>query len=276
MDGRHGALWNWVGRDRSLFFYLLIAVAFVALLWTLPRRAFGQMTMGPELPAAAEVAAPVAVEAAVVEAPAVAATAPAAMSRPAIESQAIRTERSTVEGKPATEAPLGGSMTDSLVQVAVALAVVLGLVLVGRALAKKFVPGAGVGTGRGVMEVLARQPLSRQHALVMVRIGSQVLVLAEGKDKVESVLVVGDQAEVANLLGQVQGVKATSIQNNFNALLANARMDLESGESDEAEERSLAASEARELDSELDEMAAARRQLMELREKVRAVRESVR
>ena len=59
------------------------------------------------------------------------------------------------------------------------------------------------------------------------------------------------------------------MQAGFNRLLANARMDLET---DEAEPASLGEEN---LDEQLEEMAAAKRQLMELRQHVRTVRDSL-
>lgn len=159
----------------------------------------------------------------------------------------------------------------TVAQVGGALAVVLGLIFIGRALVRKYVPGAALGSGKGVMEILARYPLAKNQSLVLVRIGSQLVVLNQTRDSSQSVLVIHDQIEVAKILGQIQGAKPNSIQQGFSNLLANARMDLESTPPDAPE----ATIELGDLDSQLDEMAAARRQLMELRQQVRSVRESM-
>ncbi len=148
---------------------------------------------------------------------------------------------------------------------------VLGLIYIGRALLRKYMPGAAVTSGKGVMEIMARYPLAKNQSLVLVRIGSQLVVLNQTREASQSVLVIHDQVEVANILGQIQGAKPASIQQGFSNLLANARMDLETtppGPSD-------ASIELGDLDSQLDEMAAAKRQLMELRRQVRSVRESM-
>lgn len=167
-----------------------------------------------------------------------------------------------------------------MAQVAGALGVVLGLVYVGRTLVRKFVPGASAGNGKGVLEILARYPLAKTQSLVLVRIGSQIVVLNQGKEMSRSVLVISDPTEVANLLGQIQGSKPNSIQAGFSHLLTDARRELERSPATEreAEPEGLPAanrpmSVEADLDSELDEMAAARRQLMELRDQVRSVRE---
>jgi flagellar biogenesis protein FliO len=198
----------------------------------------------------------------------------------AIESSLIKpsTKAVTPPPTPTENAPVAPPAQTSLYarftsigQVAAALLVVVGLILIGRALVRKFVPGAAAGTGKGVMEILARYPLAKNQSLVLVRIGSQLVVLNQTREASQSVMVISDQVEVANILGQIQGAKPRSIQEGFSNLLANARMDLES-EPPNANEATI---EMGDLDSQLDEMAAAKRQLMELRQQVRSVRESL-
>ena len=172
-----------------------------------------------------------------------------------------------------------GSPYTGLAQVGAALAVVLGLVFVGKGLAKKYVPGAAKGgSGKGVIEVLARHPLSKNQALVLVRIGSQIVAINQGKDQSQSVLVINEPTEVAKIMGQIEGKSPKSIQAGFTNLLANARMDLE--KMDEEDEKFESSFEERSmrpenLDDQLDEMAAAKRQLMQLRQQVRSVRDSI-
>ena len=162
----------------------------------------------------------------------------------------------------------------SVLQVAFALAVVIGLIFLGRACIRRFVPSAKAGSGKGVIEVVARYPLSKNQVLLLVRIGSQIIALNQGKEQSQSVLVINDAGEVARILGQIQGAQPQSIQAGFNRLLANARMDLEDPlndpDRDDAESRAM---DAENLDDQLEEMAAAKRQLMELRNQVRAVRD---
>ena len=112
-------------------------------------------------------------------------------------------------------------------RVIAALAVVVGLILILKGLAKKFVPGAKGAAGKGVIEVLARHPIAKNQAIVLVRIGSQIVALNQGKETSESVLVISDAAEVAKIIGQIEGKNPHSSQAGFTKLLANARMDLE-------------------------------------------------
>jgi flagellar biogenesis protein FliO len=190
-----------------------------------------------------------------------------------IEQQAIRGNGGEAAKGAATDTKSAGSGLPSLGfgQVLAALAIVIGLIFVGRALVRKFVPGAAASSGKGVIEILARHTLAKNQALVLVRIGSQIVALSQGRESSESVLVISEPMEVARIIGQIEGKNPASIQAGFNKLLANARMDLEGGEA----EPDLKDMGEENLDEQLEEMAAAKRQLMELRQHVRTVRDSL-
>jgi flagellar biogenesis protein FliO len=196
---------------------------------------------------------------------------PAASS---IEQAAIRRDepsKSADGTTPARSTSLLPGM-GSFVQVVAALAIVIGLIFIGRALMRKFVPGAKVTNGKGVIEILARHPLTKNQSIVLIRIGSQIVALNQGKESSESVLVINDATEVARIIGQIEGKNPNSMQAGFNNLLANARMDLEEN-ADAANEQKTIDPEG--LDEQLEEMAAAKRQLMELRQHVRSVRDRI-
>ena len=205
---------------------------------------------------------------------------PPAPLRP-IEHQEIRPQPASTQKSAQTQ---GASTTTpwglpaglaSVLQVAAALAIVIGLIFIGKALARRFMPGAKAGNGKGVIEILARYPIAKNQSLVLVRIGSQIVTLNQGKDQSHSVLVISDPNEVAKIVGQIEGTHPKSIQAGFNRLLANARMDLENTDGAEKEDFEATSMEPQNLDSQLEEMAAAKRQLMELRQQVRSVRDSL-
>ncbi|MGN6367770.1 MAG: flagellar biosynthetic protein FliO [Phycisphaerae bacterium] len=192
-------------------------------------------------------------------------------SKPVKETDAAATPAPA----PASSSMLPAGVTQTL-QVAAALAVVLGLIFIGKAAAKKYLPQAKTATGKNVIEVLARHALSKNQSLVLVRIGSQIVALNQGKEASQSVLVISEPTEVAKIIAQIDGQNPNSIQSGFNRLLANARMDLEDPANDpDREELNLRELEPDALDSQLEEMAAAKRQLMELRQQVRSVRDSL-
>jgi flagellar biogenesis protein FliO len=294
MDGRDGQVRVRCGGIQLWILAAIAVIAGFALAWPEAARAQAMATVqveGNGTPGAAAVKADVPMKGATAvptttRAAETNATAPAA-SRSALEATPIRGGTAAGTNVPGDsgdkKAPEGGLTKGlmSLVQVGGALAVVIGLIYIGRALVRKFVPGAAAGHGEGVIEILARHPLAKGQALVLVRIGSQIVVLNQGRETSQSVLVVSDAEEVANILGQLQGAKPTSSQAGFNRLLANARMDLEQGEdAEEGEDRPVAVAnkpvEAASMEEELEEMAAARRQLMDLREQVRAVGQRIR
>ena len=94
--------------------------------------------------------------------------------------------------------------------------------------------------------------------------------LGEGfRDPAQKIEATG-QVEVARIIGQIEGKNPNSISAGFNNLLANARMDLEENGDADAAEKSI---DPEGLDEQLEEMAAAKRQLMELRQHVRSVRD---
>jgi flagellar biogenesis protein FliO len=227
-------------------------------------------------PAPAPAPAPAAAPEATAPEPLPAAPAPAPLT--SLEQKTIR--------KPSTSQPAPGGSSGaiaatpkvpsglaSVAQVGAALAIVIGLIFVGKALAKKYVPSVKAAAHKGIIEVLARHPLSKNQSIVLVRIGSQIVALNQGKDQSQSVLVISDQTEVAKLMGQIDGQSPKSIQAGFNRLLANAAVDLEDPANDP--DRESPAIDPGSLDDQLEEMAAARRQLMDLRSQVRTVRDKM-
>jgi flagellar biogenesis protein FliO len=226
-------------------------------------------------PAGASVSVPVAPDIPAPVPPTPSATGGMGEPKPAntIEQQPIRGAGNPGNVTTTTDKPAnaGSSAWGGAGQVIAALAIVVGLIFIGRALVRKFVPGAGASNGKGVIEILARHPLSKNQSLVLVRIGSQIVALNQGRDASQSVLVISEPMEVARLIGQIEGKNPASLQAGFNRLLSNARMDLENTPEDPAS-KPLADED---LDEQLEEMAAAKRQLMELRQHVRSVRDSL-
>ena len=206
---------------------------------------------------------------------------PAVEAAGSIEHTAIRAAAKADEGV-AKDSKLpersSGMMSGlySALQVGGALAIVLGLILIGRAAMRKFVPGAAVGSGKGVIETLARYPIGRSQSVVLLRIGSQIVALNQTKDQSQSILVISEPVEVAKIIGQIEGQDPTSIQASFNRVLSNARMDLEQPDTMDVMDANKSITTADDdLDTQLEEMAAAKRQLIELRAQVRSVRDSM-
>lgn len=198
----------------------------------------------------------------------------------ALGQTAIRARTESAPSEAAASKPPQSALVSGLysaLQVGGALAVVIGLIIIGRAMMRRFVPGAAVGTGKGVIETLARYPIGRNQSVVLIRIGSQIVAMNQTKDASQSILVISEPVEVAKIIGQIEGQDSNSIQTNFNRALANARMDLEAPDTMDVLEanRSVSVQGEDDLDTQLEEMAAAKRQLMELRAQVRSVRDNL-
>jgi hypothetical protein len=76
-------------------------------------------------------------------------------------------------------------------------------------------------------------------------------------------------------MGQIDGQSPRSIQAGFNKLLANAAIDLQDPANDPDRDTEQGGIDSSSLDDQLEEMAAARRQLMDLRTQVRSVRDKM-
>jgi flagellar biogenesis protein FliO len=197
-----------------------------------------------------------------------------------VETDSIRagsdvgTSASLSLNKDSVAAPSSYQRFAPMGETAAALAVVIGLAFVARAGLKKFAPHSVVSSGKGAMEILARQPLSKNQTLTLIRVGSQLVLISQGKETSNSLLVVHEPVEVARLIGQIEGNKPGSLSASFANLLNGAHDDLQQPESEEVISANRMM-EAESLDSQLDEMAAAKRQLMDLRQQVRSMRDAI-
>jgi len=118
--------------------------------------------------------------------------------------------------QPAT-APLGG--LDWLLRTVAALAAVLGLILLCRAVMIRFT-GRVVATGRNsAVELLSRLNVSPRNHILLVRIGGRILVLGESPAGLDTLAEVQDSEEVADLLQSVTSTKSGSVTHSFSQLL---------------------------------------------------------
>lgn len=118
----------------------------------------------------------------------------------------------------------GGWMT----QTGAALAAVIGLIVLGRfalvALARRTgglaaMLGAGGRAPSGVMEILARYPVSRGHTLVLLKVDRRVLVLCHTSSGFTTLTEFIEPEEVASILMRVRDDEGESMAARFNDLL---------------------------------------------------------
>lgn len=124
----------------------------------------------------------------------------------------------------------GGSALGTLWQGAWPLAIVLGLIAALALAVRRFMPRAAL-PGGGIVEVVARQPLSARQSLVLVRLGRQMALLGVSGDRMECVLRIDGRDEAASMLGTIESHRDGSRSRSFRELLQGA--DREFDRSDE-------------------------------------------
>ena len=107
----------------------------------------------------------------------------------------------TTTTRPAKAKPAAGGL--ELRRVAIALAVVLGVIFLLRWAGRRFFlsPG-GVRTSRAV-QVLSRSPLSPRQNVVLLQVGRRVIVAADCGGQLSALCQITDPDEVASLVGQL-------------------------------------------------------------------------
>lgn len=96
----------------------------------------------------------------------------------------------------------------------VPLLAVLALIAGAAIVVKRFMPARRL-LGGGVMQVLARTPLTGRQQLVLVRLGRRVLLLGVSPDRMCTLSVFDDPQEVAMLLGEVESGRPGSSTHEF-------------------------------------------------------------
>lgn len=119
-------------------------------------------------------------------------------------------------------------------QTALALAVVIGLIflikaLLQRAAGRSGTLGAALGVGgrapSGVLEVLGRYPVSRGQSLVLLRMDRRVLLLSQSSDGFRNLCEVTDPDEVASLVMKTRDEEGANNAAKFNDLLHRMERD---------------------------------------------------
>lgn len=83
------------------------------------------------------------------------------------------------------------------------LAIVLALVLAAAWAVKRYLPARRLVTGSGVLEVVARLPLSPKQSLVLVKMGQRMVLVGVTPERVNTVCHVDDPEQVAELTGRI-------------------------------------------------------------------------
>ncbi len=109
----------------------------------------------------------------------------------------------------------GGTTSSWIVQTAVGLAAVVGLILIGRGVIGKLAGRSSVVGRCSAVQVLARVPVAPRSHLLLIRLGSRILAVSESGSELRTLANISDGGEVAELLAAVTADKPSSSSTNF-------------------------------------------------------------
>jgi len=92
---------------------------------------------------------------------------------------------------------------------------VLALIAVIVLILKRFLPARGLLNHGGLMEVIARMPLSGKQNLVLVKLGQRLLLLGVAPDRINTLCIVDDPQQTAELLGELASRRSGSMTRAF-------------------------------------------------------------
>ncbi|HSW44757.1 MAG TPA: flagellar biosynthetic protein FliO, partial [Phycisphaerae bacterium] len=112
-------------------------------------------------------------------------------------------------------AGMGGWPLWDALPLTVVLVLIAGIALV----VKKYLPAKRMFAGAGVLDVVARLPLSGKQSLMLVKMGRRLVLLGVSGERISSLDVVQDPDQVAAILGQAASGRPDSITRAFDEAL---------------------------------------------------------
>ncbi len=101
-----------------------------------------------------------------------------------------------------------------------ALGVVIGLILVFRAVLLRMNGQAAVGTARGAVEVLGRVSVAPRQHVLLLKVGQRVLLVGESANGLRTLDTIADPEEVADVLTRVASRQSNSATAGFSQMLS--------------------------------------------------------
>lgn len=95
------------------------------------------------------------------------------------------------------------------------LAIVLALIFALAWIIRRFKPAQAMLGGGGVLEVVARLPVSGKQTLLLVRMGRQLVLLGQSQDSLTMLSEVNDPEEVAAIIGEAVSRTNQSLSHEF-------------------------------------------------------------
>jgi len=130
---------------------------------------------------------------------------------------------STTRPSGAKVAPVGFDTS----RVALALAIVIGLIVVLRWLAKRLFGSAAPGRSSRAVQVLSRNVISPKQQLLVVQVGRRLVVVGDSGQQMNPLCEITDPDEMAALIGQIQEEKRDTVSGAFASLFGRAGTSFE-------------------------------------------------
>lgn len=115
-------------------------------------------------------------------------------------------------------------------QTILALALVVGLILVGKQLVLRWMGQPAAVNRSRLVEVMSRVSVGPRQHIVILRMGSRILVLADSAGQMRPLANIEEPEEVAAILKSVTASKPASISEGFNQLLGRFDQDFDQAE----------------------------------------------
>jgi flagellar biogenesis protein FliO len=148
---------------------------------------------------------------------------PAATQTASVEQQSIRRSDASNPRNSGTTPKLMQPATGLDVQrVLMALAIVIGLILVLWALARWLFPGVAAGRSWSAVRVLARSVVSPKQQILLVQVGRRVIAVGDSGTQMSPLCEMRDADEIAEIMAQLQSEKQPGAR-AFRSLFGRAR-----------------------------------------------------
>jgi flagellar protein FliO/FliZ len=203
--------------------------------------------------------------------PAAAKIAPGKFDSVAIHAQVAPSATTPATSQAATDDSSGDGSLD-YERVVLALAIVIGLILLTRWASKKIFPGAVTARNSGAMKVMSRLVISPKQQLLMVQVGRRIVVVGDSGGQMAAVSEITDADEVASLVAQLTEDKSIQLTKGFGSLFNRASNGFESPADSNAADSNMEEDESASADSPSAEepvIGDARGEISGLMDKVR-------
>lgn len=107
-------------------------------------------------------------------------------------------------------------------RVLLALAIVIGLIILLRVLARWLIPGAAAPRSSGAVRLLSRSAIAPKQQILLVQVGRRILVVGDSGPHMSPLAEMNDPEEVASLVAQIESEKS-SARRPFGPLFGRAR-----------------------------------------------------